>query len=93
MLTSGGYPDAKIAKSTSRDMGILGANHGEADIHPILYGMGVASTGFSRLEIICQYTDVFLMLIHFLRGTNKEIWMTSDTVRQRKCYSVHQISE
>ena len=73
ILTSGGYPDAEIAKSTSRDMGIMGANHEEADIHLILYGMVVASTGFSRLEVICQYTDVFLMLIHFLRDTNKEI--------------------
>ena len=69
ILTSGGYPDAEIAKSTSRDMGILGTNHEEADIHLILYGMVVASTGFSGLEVICQYTDVFPMLIHFLRGT------------------------
>ena len=93
IVTSGGCEDAETAKSTWRDVGTLGANHEEADTRLILHGLEAASTGFSRLEVICQDTDVFLMLIHFFQGTDKEIWMISGTARQRKCYPVHQISE
>ena len=93
IITSGGFDDENISKSTRRDIPDLCANHEEADTRIILHTLEAASQGFRKVEVLCRDTDVLLMLIHFCGNIDLQVWMVSGTAKQRKCYPVHQIAE
>ena len=94
VVTAGGFSNAEKSQSNIRgDILTLAADHEEADTRIILHSLEAISQGFNRLEVICQDTDVLLMLIHHLDPNSAEVWMISGTAKQRKCYPVHLITK
>ena len=91
VVTDGGFTDPTLAVSTRRDTTALTGNHEEADTRMILHAREAVHTGYDRVLVISQDTDVLVLLVHFLSSV--ETWMVAGTAIKRKCYPVHKIGE
>ena len=93
LVTGGGFHDPyKACSSKLGRIAELECNHEEADTRLIFHALQAVNSGYERLLVVCQDTDVLLLLLHFLGPKPVETWMVSGTVHQRKCYPIHEIS-
>ena len=77
------------ARSTRRGQTKLSGNHEEADTSLILHACKAADRGYERVLAICRYTDILLLLVHFMSVV--EVWIAG-TAKKRKCYPAHEVS-
>jgi hypothetical protein len=95
LVIGGGFSDHQKAQSSLRgDIPQLQANHEEADTRLILHACEAIERGKNRVLVVCNDTDVNLLLIHFLGGYRAvEVWMVSGTAKKKKCFPVHRIAQ
>ena len=91
MVTGGGFINATDATSTRRDQTKLSGNHEKAETKLILHDWEAADRGYERVLAICRYTDILLLLVHFMSVV--EVWVIVGTAKKRKCYPVHEVSQ
>ena len=89
VVTGGGFINATDARSTTRNQIKLSGN--EANTRLILYACEAADRGYEWVLVICRDTVVLLLLVHFMPVV--EVWMITETVNNRKCYPVQQVSQ
>jgi hypothetical protein len=92
LVTGGGFADATDVCSTRREDVRLRGDHEEADTRLILHSCEAINSGYKRLLVICQDTDVMLLLVHFTALKDVEVWMISGTAKNRKCFPIHSVS-
>ena len=92
VVAGGAFPDPWNAKSSTRDVTALSANHEEADTRLILHAKDAVQNNYKRLIVICRDTDVLLLLLYHLGRTKTEVWMVSGTSKQQNCYPVQTVA-
>jgi len=92
LVIGGGFSTMTEAKSSKRRHIKLHGNHEEADTRLILHLCEAVHMGYSRILVICNDTDVMLLLIHFLPHDASEVWMICGSRQSHKSYPIHVIA-
>ena len=82
VVAEGAFTDHVNAKSSTRDVTALSANHEEADTRLILHAKDAIQSNYKRLIVICRDTDVLLLLLYHLGRTKTEVWMVLPSSHQ-----------
>ena len=48
----------------------MGNSHEEADVIIVNQVMSAASQGYKTIHIVCNYTDIFVLLVYFYKTLN-----------------------
>ncbi len=92
VIVAAGFADIEDTRSSQgRDMRNLMSNHEEADTRIILHGIDAQQQGFNQLVVVCQDTDVLVLLTHFADKLCQEIWFKAGTTRQHRNIKIHSI--
>ena len=87
----GGFINATDPRSTRRDLIKFSWNQEEADTRLMLHMCEAADKGYERVLVISRDTYVLLLLVYFMCVV--EVWKITWTVKKRKCYPVHEVSQ
>jgi len=83
LAIGGGFDDPFQTWSSSRG-NIFKCNHEEADTRLIAHAAEAVAKAFNKISVMCQDTDVLLLLIHFSGKSNLKVWMIAGTAKKRK---------
>lgn len=92
MVVGGGFDEIdKVTSSSGRDVTNLHATHEEADTRIILHAKDACNKGFQRTIVVCQDTDVLVLLTSCVKDLSKEVWMKTGKAKQPNYIAIHDI--
>ena len=92
LVLSGGFSHPmKVCSSTERDLEGVASDHEEADTRIILQARDANIRGYQQVNIMCQDTDVLVLLVAHLPNISPAVWMFTGTAKKKLYIPVHQI--